>query len=151
MNEDKGLFPSGEWIGFWTEPNRPEFPFKNNMELCLLFENERMIGSGRDSVGVFTVKGGYSTKKMECYFHKIYFTHCIYYEGQRDGKGIYGTWSSVGYLLHERVDEKGGFHIWPYGLEEKAQEHLEESEPIKKYQGLEIEKPSHSLIPSTIK
>ena len=48
----------------------------------------------------------------ECYWTKIYVgAHDVFYQGFREGKGIWGTWK-INILGH------GGFHIWPRGAGE---------------------------------
>ncbi len=37
---------------------------------------------------------------------KFYATHTVFYDGQVDENGIWGTWTIGGYF-------SGGFHIWP--------------------------------------
>ena len=124
---------SGPWTGKWTEPNRPYRPSPNYMYLHLSFSDGFLEGSGKDRVGIFSIRGSYDPEKLTCSFLKDYALHAVNYEGQRDGKGIYGRWSLPNY-----PGIMGGFHIWPSGLEEKAQATREESESLTDAIGKEI-------------
>ena len=119
--EVDSLFPSGKWVGFFTD-NR--VPGKHGMELNLEFRDSVMTGEGRDIVGNFTVNGVYRLDDGSCNFKKTYAgSHAILYSGFNEGKGIWGTWELQGV--------KGGFHIWPEGMGESTQNVLEEEAPIK--------------------
>lgn len=142
-NESKdSVWPSGQWAGFWTEPNRPWLPQKNGMDTYLSFTNERLSGSGRDRIGQFFIVGNYDSQTMTCYFLKRYQQWDIAYDGHRDGVGIYGQWSTLfGY-----IEVTGGFHIWPQGLEEKAVAHREEGESLTDAIGKEIKIEQPTLV-----
>lgn len=58
--ENKSLWHSGLWTGFWTEPNRKFLPFRNPMDLDLTFREKRITGSGVDSVNAFIIIGSYT-------------------------------------------------------------------------------------------
>jgi hypothetical protein len=77
------------------------------MHFMLTFKENLVIGSGGDDVGSFTWKGSYHKERMECLMTKYYGSHTVYYQGQVDENGIWGSWQLdwVG----------GGFHIWPKG------------------------------------
>ncbi len=56
--ESDPRFPSGKWIGFWTQtlPVRD----KPKQEMILTFRQGEMTGEGRDRVGRFIIRGFYS-------------------------------------------------------------------------------------------
>ena len=97
------LFPSGPWTGFYSYVPKD----KHRMDLQLTFRNGNMSGDGNDDVGRFTIRGRYDVENRECYWTKAYMgAHEVYYQGYREGKGIWGKWEISPY-------EHGGFHIWP--------------------------------------
>jgi len=97
------LFPSGQWVGFYTYSTKSR---KYLMDLQLEFSKGVIHGEGADGVGFFVIAGHYSEKDRECNWDKTYVgRHTVAYQGFREGKGIWGTWSMP------RL--KGGFHIWP--------------------------------------
>lgn len=128
--ESDPRFPSGKWVGFWTDRR---VPGKHQMEMVLSFADGNMNGSGRDWIGAFNIDGGYSLDDGQCIFVKQYVgMHGVGYRGFNEGKGIWGTWE----ILVTVPDEfrRGGFHIWPEGqhvgsgpeLTEEADAPLEE-------------------------
>lgn len=97
------LFPSGQWVGFYTYSGKPR---KFLMDLMLTFANGHIHGEGADGLGFFVIAGRYSEKDRECHWDKTYVgRHTVAYRGFREGKGIWGTWNLT--------NCKGGFHIWP--------------------------------------
>ena len=103
-SEQHPFFPSGEWEGFYNYGSRND---KGNMATILNFSNGVISGSGSDPVGSFEWKGQYDTKSETCYMVKKYTgMHSVYYKGQADENGIWGTW-----IIHANLT--GGFHIWP--------------------------------------
>ncbi|MCX7887116.1 MAG: hypothetical protein N3B01_07700 [Verrucomicrobiae bacterium] len=114
-------FPSGPWIGFYVYGDaRHE---RHRMDLMLTFANGVMSGEGNDDIGMFVIRGRYDPVSKECHWTKSYVgAHDVFYQGVREGRGIWGTWS-----ISESV--RGGFHIWPLdsgtgdaGVEEQAEE-----------------------------
>jgi len=102
MNDEQ--FPSGPWIGFYTYASPKD---KHRMDLHLDFAGGKMTGEGNDDIGPFIIKGRYDPASRECYWTKTYVgKHDVYYEGYREGKGIWGRWE-INAFNH------GGFHIWP--------------------------------------
>ena len=106
-------FPSGKWVGFWTQ----SIPIRGRLkqELILTFHRGKIEGEGRDMVGKFGIRGFYSTEDGKCRWTKKYVgRHDVFYQGFNEGKGIWGTWEipATDLTLHL----KGGFHIWPEGL-----------------------------------
>ncbi len=100
---DDELFPSGEWTGFYHYSPAD----KHRMDLNLEFSNQLMTGEGCDGIGTFLVKGRYDLATKECHFTKSYVgAHSVFYQGFREGKGIWGRWE-IEIFAH------GGFHIWP--------------------------------------
>lgn len=109
-------FPSGKWVGFWTQ--KLPFVAKPRQEMILSFRCGEFTGEGRDMVGKFHIRGFYSTTDGKCRFTKKYVgRHDVYYQGFNEGKGIWGTWE---------VDSlRGGFHIWPEGQGDPTSPSLE--------------------------
>ncbi len=110
-------FPSGPWVGFFTQPI---IPGRHAMELHLTFSNGKMTGGGRDWVGNFIVKGSYSLEDGKCHWTKRYLgKHDVFYQGFNEGKGIWGKWEIPS-------EWTGGFYIWPEGMPDPTQNTLEE-------------------------
>lgn len=109
-------FPSGKWVGFWTDrriQGRPQ------MELLLTFTNGEIHGEGRDRVGKFIIRGAYSTADGKCRWTKKYVhQHDVYYQGFNEGKGIWGKWELSS---PDAGTAQGGFHIWPEGMSDPTQ------------------------------
>ena len=122
-NETDERFPSGPWTGFFLQP---ALPGRHWMELHLSFLEGKIRGEGRDWVGQFLVTGGYETDTGKSWFSKKYVgKHDVAYMGYNEGKGIWGTWEMA------EPHWKGGFHIWPEGMNmENIVEAAEESEPV---------------------
>jgi hypothetical protein len=120
VSED--LFPSGPWVGFYTYVPSD----RHRMDLHLDFANGNMSGDGNDDVGRFIIRGRYDAQSRECYWTKRYLgAHDVFYEGYREGKGIWGRWE-IGAFAH------GGFHIWPKnaGEGETTAEVIEQTVPV---------------------
>jgi len=105
------FYPSGPWTGFYNYSPSD----KHRMDLYLEFRHGRLTGDGIDDVGRFAIRGRYDVAAGECYWTKTYLgAHDVFYQGFREGKGIWGTWNiNFGHGGH------GGFHIWPKGLTEQ--------------------------------
>jgi hypothetical protein len=102
-----GRFPSGPWTGFYLERCHPG---RQWMELRLSFRNGRIRGEGRDRIGAFTFIGTYGVRDGRCLWLKRYIgRHEVAYQGDNEGKGIWGVWEIPPSL-------RGGFHIWPVGM-----------------------------------
>lgn len=115
-------FPSGPWVGFFTQPI---LPGKHQMELRLSFRNGAMTGEGRDWVGKFIIQGRYTLADGRCHWTKRYLgKHDVFYKGFNEGKGIWGTWE----ISHAADGQRwtGGFYIWPEGMPDPTQQHLTE-------------------------
>ena len=77
------------------------------MDLQLNFAGGVLSGDGSDDIGRFQIKGGYDAGTRQCHWTKSYLgAHDVFYQGYREGKGIWGTWE-IG------IRHRGGFHIWP--------------------------------------
>lgn len=97
-------FPSGPWIGFFLQRERPG---RHGMELHLHFSQGVVKGEGRDYVGPFVLTGRYSVEDGRCHWTKRYIhRHDVFYQGYNEGKGIWGTWDIP-------PGWRGGFQIWP--------------------------------------
>ncbi len=112
------LFPSGEWVGFYTYEYGPGAS-RHPMSCQLHFEAGRVVGEGVDLVGIYTWMGQYDTVAKTCAMCKQYLGgHSVIYDGHADETGIWGNWNI------ERA-YKGGFHIWPIKQgKEEAEEAL---------------------------
>lgn len=115
-------FPSGPWTGFYQYRNGK----RGHQDLRLSFENGRLTGTGADELGQFIIEGSYDAASKEARWLKTYPTaHSIEYRGFREGAlpGIWGTWTVS-------ADWHGGFHIWPVGDTDVADEEEEVQEPF---------------------
>jgi hypothetical protein len=103
MNDEQ--YPSGPWTGFYNYSPKD----KHRMDLHINFANGQMAGEGNDDLGAFRIRGRYDAAAHECHWTKSYLgAHDVYYQGYREGKGIWGRWE-INAFAH------GGFHIWPKG------------------------------------
>jgi hypothetical protein len=114
--------PSGEWEGFYCYNHTPE---QHKMASELSFINTSVKGSGTDDVSPFRWTGTYSLEDFKTSLSKIYSTHTVFYKGNIDENGIWGTWemrydfSQFSPLMIAAIKETykndmiGGFHIWP--------------------------------------
>lgn len=119
--ESDPRFPSGKWIGFWTQTE--PFKAKPSQEMILTFRGGTIDGEGRDMIGKFYIRGFYSTEDGRCRWTKKYVgKHDVYYKGFNEGKGIWGTW--------EILNNHGGFHIWPEGMSDPTKPALEEEADV---------------------
>lgn len=115
---DEGLFPSGEWTGFYVQNGE-----RHRQDLVLTFGNGFVRGSGGDGVGGFGIRGRYDAATLEVVWTKVYLgAHSVYYRGFREGKGIWGTWEIGSYC-------RGGFQIWPKRAGEAVAATQAEAEP----------------------
>ena len=105
LSETHPLFPSGDWEGFYTYVFGPGAD-RHPMAFLLDFQNNQVSGAGGDDVGPFRWRGQYDKEALRCQMTKYYATHTVFYDGQVDENGIWGTWTIGGYF-------SGGFHIWP--------------------------------------
>ena len=131
-------FPSGQWIGFYTYPNKSK---RYLMDLVLEFKNGAVSGEGADGIGFFGIDGRYFPNEAECTWIKTYYgRHSVEYSGFREKKGIWGTWTIA--------QTKGGFHIWPIGEGvgiAKLREEVEEEFPL---MTLPVKQPNKTLLPT---
>ncbi len=121
--ETDDRFPSGNWVGFFTQDYGPGGK-RHDMELILTFRAGKMTGEGQDWVGEFQITGRYDVNDGKCQFHKRYVSkHDVAYLGYNEGKGIYGKWE-IPPSWH------GGFHIWPEAMGDPTQSRLEASQEV---------------------
>ncbi len=102
--ETDDRFPSGPWSGYYIQRS-----FKGKMELHLSFINGRVMGTGRDPIGPFSIIGHYDIEDGKVWWTKKYASHDVFYQGFAEGQGIWGTWEIP------RFDREG-FRIWPKGI-----------------------------------
>ena len=114
-NEEHPLLPSGKWEGFYVYGSDDR---KHNMQLSLVFQKNKIQGSGHDDISHFSIAGAYNTNSLTCEFEKKYEGHRVNYEGEIDENGIWGTW-----VIKQ---QSGGFHIWPKQQEQEAAEEEEQ-------------------------
>jgi hypothetical protein len=105
--ETDDRFPSGPWVGYFLQ-----FDVQSRTELALTFADGVISGTGGDWVGSFVIHGRYQTSDGKCWWTKRYLgKHEVAYQGWSECRGIWGRWEIP------RIG-RGGFHIWPKGLEE---------------------------------
>ncbi|MFL5341079.1 MAG: hypothetical protein ACJ8F7_13110 [Gemmataceae bacterium] len=110
-------FPSGPWTGFFLMPHTGSQ--RHPTQLTISFAGGTLTGGGRDAVGAFIVRGRYDTADGKCRWVKHYVgKHDVFYHGFNEGKGIWGLWDIPNSL---GIAWKGGFHIWPEGMEDPTQ------------------------------
>ena len=120
------VFPSGEWKGYYAQ-------YGSNHSLCgfnLIFHSDgRMVGSGVDDVGQYTITGIAASDTMRLAFTKKYIAgstaangyhngrenkgHKVEYRGERVSDslslGFRGKW----YVRLPHYNGEGPFHLWP--------------------------------------
>lgn len=131
--ETDSRFPSGKWVGYFLQK---EIPGKHAMELFLTFSAGTLTGEGRDLVGDFLLRGTYQLADGRCWWTKRYLgKHDVLYEGYNEGKGIWGTWE-IAPEANLGIQLKGGFHIWPEGMEGPTGSSLKEEAEVPADEGL---------------
>jgi hypothetical protein len=113
MLEPDPRFPSGPWAGFFLQY---WLPGRHPTNLHLTCRDGKLVGTGRDWVGAYTIDGHYELSSGRCAWTKQYIgKHAVAYRGVNDGHGIWGVWEirQLGGLYIDR----GGFHIWPEGTD----------------------------------
>jgi len=120
--ESNPLLPSGDWDGFFCYNHTPK---QYKMVIELAFGNNLISGSGIDDVAPFTWLGKYNLENYKIKMTKSYPTHKVYYMGNVDENGIWGTWKITldNYNIPDdlkdildvalKKEHNGGFHIWP--------------------------------------
>lgn len=105
--ETDDRFPSGDWTGFYCQPDTRQ---RYAMNLSLHFSDGKIAGEGDDVVGEFSVAGHYRLAEGDCAWTKQYAgQHAVEYEGAFRQGGIVGTWRIDG----QPEDWCGPFFIWP--------------------------------------
>ena len=118
-------FPSGRWVGFWTQKFPPVG--KHSTELHLTFSEGVLQGEGRDWVGKYTVRGHYNLADGRCHWTKQYLgKHAVAYDGFNEGQGIWGTWT----IDAGSMNLHGGFHIWPEEMADPTTQCLSEQAEV---------------------
>ncbi len=144
--ETHHFLPSGEWEGFYCYGDSPT---QHKMAIELSFVDSVVSGSGIDDVAPFTWKGDYNLDTLKIRMMKTYPTHQIFYKGDIDQNGIWGTWDDRTDLSQHFNPEtirkmkevfkdkiRGGFHIWPKTANSESkeatnEEAITESEKLK--------------------
>ena len=105
--EADARLPSGEWTGFFLQPEGN--PRTVKMDLTLKFRAGRIKGEGIDRFGEFSISGKYDLESGRVLMAKHSTTYrAMRLKGwaEKQHRGIWGIW--------EIKDEMtGGFHIWP--------------------------------------
>ena len=118
---DDARFPSGPWTGFFLQPDRPG---RHSMELHLTFAEGQVRGEGRDRIGAFLIRGRFQVEDGRCWWTKTYVgLHEVHYQGYNEGKGIWGLWEIEN-------PWKGGFHIWPEGMDDPSRPRIAVEEEL---------------------
>jgi hypothetical protein len=106
-NELDDRFPSGEWTGFFIQPDsRRRYP----MDTVLHFADGSVRGEGDDAVGRFTIRGIYELDTSRCRWTKQYVgQHAVEYVGKARQGGIVGEWTVPGQPAYWT----GPFFLWP--------------------------------------
>jgi len=82
---------------------------KCQMELHLSFIDGRVMGTGRDGIGSFSIVGRYDIETGKVWWTKKYARHDVFYQGYAEGNGIWGTWQIP-------PTDRDGFRVWPKGI-----------------------------------
>jgi hypothetical protein len=129
-------FPSGPWVGFWIQKHKPVG--RHSMELHLTFRAGVIHGEGRDAVAPFLLTGRYDLGDGHCHWTKRYVgKHDVSYDGFNEGKGIWGGWVIPGDW--RTAEARGGFYIWPKGLQDPTSPHLAEAADLE--QAIHVDEP----------
>ena len=120
VSEKDPRFGSGPWTGYWAQCASGGITL-GWMDLHLRFAAGALTGTGRDLLGLFSLRGRYDTASGACFIRKRYTSHEVFYRGFSDGRGIRGRWEIPPQL-------SGPFSIWPgcAGRGEEAETAVEE-------------------------
>jgi hypothetical protein len=118
--ETDDRFPSGSWTGYFLQRLLDES--KRQMEMHLSFINGRVMGTGRDGIGAFSIVGRYDIDEGKVTWVKKYAHHDVFYNGFAESNGIWGTWDIPQF-------GRDGFRIWPKGHGEGSQAAEREEAP----------------------
>jgi len=143
QEEMSPLLPSGDWDGFFCYNHSPQ---QYKMVIELAFGNNLISGSGVDDVAPFTWLGNYDLDNYKISMTKSYNTHKVYYLGNVDENGIWGTWkitldhydlpTGLKDMLNQafKKEHNGGFHIWP----KKQKSEVNSNETSKEQESLKL-------------
>lgn len=95
-------------------------------QLRLTFAEGVVEGSGSDCVGDFVFSGVYERDTGRVLLLKHYLgAHLVEYDGRNDNDGLWlwGMWHIPGF-------DRGGFHMWPAGVEDPTRRRLEAEEEL---------------------
>jgi hypothetical protein len=102
MSNDDGKPPSGDWIGFYQQHG-----CNHVTEMFVEYDDDYLTGSGRDTVGEFSIQGTYDSTTRELSWIKAYHgAHSVHYRGFYENGSIWGVWTVS-------TMARGGFRIWP--------------------------------------
>lgn len=117
--ETDDRFPSGPWKGYFMQ--RSVGASKCEMELHLSFIGGRVMGTGRDGIGPFSIVGRYEVETGKVWWTKKYPGHDVFYQGFAEGKGIWGTWQIP-------PSDRDGFRVWPKGIADAMEQASREAD-----------------------
>ena len=122
---DNTLYPSGEWVGYYTYQAKPT---KCPMHLTLNFAQGTIQGAGIDSSGQFVIEGIYDDMNFRVNWAKRYVDkRSVEYEGTyRDGE-ITGSWSLTQNHQGRVASTNGDFRVWPLPAEQYGDDELLQS------------------------
>ncbi len=122
--EQDPRFPSGPWRGFFLQY---WLPGRHATTLRLTCRDGKLVGTGHDRVGAYSIDGHYEVDSGRCAWTKQYLgKHAVAYRGVNEGRGIWGVWEIR--LLGGLYVDRGGFHIWPEGTD--VSEESDETEQV---------------------
>src|SRR6266849_727563 len=101
------LYPSGEWVGYYTYFGKPA--------KCPKHQTLGTIrGAGIDNPGQFLIEGSYDDASCRAQWAKKYIgKHEVRYEGTYQDGEITGSWSLTQIKQGRAVSLHGEFRIWP--------------------------------------
>ncbi|MEO6597913.1 MAG: hypothetical protein ABIP94_24485 [Planctomycetota bacterium] len=137
MDDSNSDYPSGPWTGYYLERGR-----RHRQDLDLHFSKGVLTGGVPDGIGPFSVSGSYGSGDGEVRWTKRYLRlHRVSYRGFREGKGIWGTWEIPPF-------SRSGFHIWPVGAGEAANEQAENEQEVVESVPTTVPKTAPTQVPS---
>lgn len=95
---------SGPWKGLWVQRG-----VRGTMSLRLTISDTRIVGSGRDTHGRFTIVGAYLPRLGRVVLRKRYIVRRAVYRGVWNGSFISGV-ATVGFFPFH---DTGTFELWP--------------------------------------
>ena len=101
---------SGPWAGQWIQGD-----VRGSMRMRLNFVGDRIVGSGADGDGPFSLGGRYVSEDRFVILDKTYNDIVVHYRGEWDGQMVAGLSTITGPSFFDT----GEFEIWPESDEEE--------------------------------